>query len=202
MSQILLHNGGIGQTYDLCTPPPNQHVDLLSMNDHTLYYSALIKSEVTEVEGTLRCLATYKNGQPIKLTPFNYVTDPSSTNDVQFNFPSSQSSVRVKYCSTATGSTADKFDLTWIPSAPSNPPQNWPTDVATKLGGTAVVDPSVLAASNERGGAQEASNIGGTTSGSQVYASVTQRTVFVSGALAGVVAMVVGAWAALIDERC
>ncbi|KAG8964110.1 hypothetical protein FRC00_003795, partial [Tulasnella sp. 408] len=49
--------------------------------------------------------------------------------------------------------------------------ETWPTSIATKPGGTAVVDPSVLATSNRRGGAQEALNIGGTSSGSQVYAS-------------------------------
>ncbi|KAG9041074.1 hypothetical protein FS837_012768 [Tulasnella sp. UAMH 9824] len=190
--------------------------------------------------------AVYKKGQPIKLALFNYITDPSGANDARFNFPSSQPSVRVKYFSTATGSTADKFNLTWAGQTmgdqfgsdgrwtrrranpkPSNATpvtarspskllnfhssssttqdsidpiestETWPTSVATKFGGTAVVDPSVLATSNGRGGAQEAFNIGGTSSGSQVYASAAQRSVFVSGALAGVVAMVVGAWAVL-----
>ncbi|KAG8903391.1 hypothetical protein FRC01_009212, partial [Tulasnella sp. 417] len=187
--------------------------------------------------------AVYKDGQPIKLALFNYITDPSGNNDAQFNFPSSQPSVRVKYFSTATDSTADKvqphpgrpnhgrpirlsdgrlqgaeqtqtvqcnpgtcsvtvkapqFALVFLDNQDSIDPlestQTWPTSVATKLGGTAVVDPSVLATSNGRGGAQEAFNIGGTSSGSQVYSSGAQRTVFASGALAGVVAMVDTSW--------
>ncbi|KAG9021552.1 hypothetical protein FS837_007172 [Tulasnella sp. UAMH 9824] len=258
MSQILLHNGGVGQTYNLFTPPPNNMSTFRQWTTTPPYYSALIMSEVMEEEGSQVMdlllngnstltpgYAVYKNGQPIKLALFNYITDPSGANDAQFNFPSSQPSVRVKYFSTSTGSTADKFNLTWAGQTmgdqfgsdgrlqgeeqtqtiqcnagncavtvkapqfalvfldnqdsidPIESTETWPTTVATKLGGTAVVDPSVLATSNGRGGAQEAFNIGGTSSGSQVYASAAQRSMLVSGALAGVVAMVVGAWAVL-----
>lgn len=31
--------------------------------------------------------ALYKNGQPIKLALFNYITDPSGANDAQVNYP-------------------------------------------------------------------------------------------------------------------
>lgn len=75
--------------------------------------------------------------------------------------------------------------------------QTWATSVTTKLGGIAIVAPSILATSNGRGGAQEAFNVGGTSSGSKNYVSGAQRRVLVSGGLAGVVAMIVGAWAVL-----
>ncbi|KAG9033672.1 hypothetical protein FS837_002407 [Tulasnella sp. UAMH 9824] len=55
----------------------------------------------------------YKDDQPTKRALFNRITDPSGTNDSQFNLPRSQPSVMVKYPSTATGSTADKVDLAW-----------------------------------------------------------------------------------------
>jgi hypothetical protein len=126
MSQILLHNGGVGQTYNLFTPPPNNMSTFRGWTTTPPYYSALIMSEVMEEEGSQVMdlllggnsthtpgYAVYKDGQPIKLALFNYITDPSGNNDAQFNFPSSQPSVRVKYFSTATGSTADKFNLTW-----------------------------------------------------------------------------------------
>lgn len=42
------------------------------------------------------------------------ITSPTltSANDAQYNFPNSQLSVRARYFSTATGSPADKFNLT------------------------------------------------------------------------------------------
>ncbi|KIO19625.1 hypothetical protein M407DRAFT_30738 [Tulasnella calospora MUT 4182] len=117
MSQILLHNGGDGQAYNLFTPPPNNQSTLRQWTTTPPYYSALIMSEVTEEEGSQVMdlllggnsthtpgYAIYKSGTPIKLALFNYITDPSGANDAQFNFPSTQPSVRVKYFSSATGS--------------------------------------------------------------------------------------------------
>ncbi|KAG8899841.1 hypothetical protein FRC00_000841, partial [Tulasnella sp. 408] len=122
MSQILLHNGDL----QLFTPPPNNMSTFRQWTTTPPYYSALIMSEVMEEEGSQVMdlllngnsthtpgYAVYKDGQPIKLALFNYITDPSGANGAQFNFPSSQPAVRVKYFSTATGSTADKFNLTW-----------------------------------------------------------------------------------------
>ncbi|KAG8985974.1 hypothetical protein FRB90_004327 [Tulasnella sp. 427] len=258
ISQILLHNGGVGQTYNLFTPPPNNMSSFRQWTTSSPYYSALVMSEVMQEEGSQVMdlllnnnstntpgYAVYKNGQPIKLALFNYVTDPSGANDAQFNFPSSQPSVQVKYFSSSTGSTADKFNLTWAGQSlgdqfgsdgrlqgqeqtqtiqcnggtctvpvkapqfalvyldnqsaidPGLAAQTWATSVATKLVGTVAVDPSILATSNGRGGAQEAFNIGGTSSGSKNYVSAARRNVLVNGGLVGIVAMLAGAWAVL-----
>lgn len=258
IAQILLHNGGVGQTYNLFTPPPNNMSTFRQWTTSAPYYSALVMSEVMQEDGSQVMdlllggnstntpgYAIYKNGQPTKLALFNYISDPSGAHDVQFNFPSSQPSVIVKRFSSSTGSTADKFNLTWAGQTmgdqfgsdgrlqgqeqtdtvqctggtctvtvkapqfalvfldnqdaidPGLSTQTWATSVTTKLGGIAIVAPSILATSNGRGGAQEAFNVGGTSSGSKNYVSGAQRRVLVSGGLAGVVAMIVGAWAVL-----
>ncbi|KIO19619.1 glycoside hydrolase family 79 protein, partial [Tulasnella calospora MUT 4182] len=116
VSQIILHNGGVGQAYNLFTPPPNNQSTFRQWTTAPHYYSTLIMSEVMEDGSQVMDLllggnsthtpgyAIDKGGTPIKLALFNYITDPSGANDAQFNFPSTQPSVRVKYFSSATGS--------------------------------------------------------------------------------------------------
>lgn len=100
------------------------------------YYSALAMAEVMSESGSqVKDLllnnnststpgyAIYKNGQPIRLALFNYITDSSGANDVTVSVSvgggttgqasSTPASVNVKYFYSATGSSADKFNLTW-----------------------------------------------------------------------------------------
>ncbi|KAG8914343.1 hypothetical protein FRC00_014373, partial [Tulasnella sp. 408] len=242
MSQILPHNGGVGQPYNLFTLPPNKMSTFRHWTITPPYYSALIMIEVMEEEGSQVMdlllngnsthtpgYAVYNDGQPIRLALFNYITDPSGANDAQCQLPQQPAGREGQVpqhldwldrtSSTLLG-TAEPRVINSAPTAackaksrpklsnatpdyvdPVESTETWPTSIATKLGGTAVVEPSILATSNERGAAQEAFNIGGTSSGSQVYASAAQRSVFVSGALARVVAMVVGVGLFLVDER-
>ncbi|KAG8915845.1 hypothetical protein FRC00_011791, partial [Tulasnella sp. 408] len=76
-------------------------------------------------------------------------------------------------------SKAPQFALVFLDNQDSiDPIENLADDYATKHGGTGVVDPGTLATGNGCGGAQEVFRIGGTSSGSQVYASSAQRSVF------------------------
>ncbi|KAG8958638.1 hypothetical protein FRC00_002489 [Tulasnella sp. 408] len=52
MGQILVHNGGVGQTYNLFTPPPNNMSAFRQWTATPPYYSALIMSEVMEEESS------------------------------------------------------------------------------------------------------------------------------------------------------
>ncbi|KAG8878335.1 hypothetical protein FRB97_002589 [Tulasnella sp. 331] len=135
-SQILFHNGGAGQFYNLFSPPPGNMSTFRQWTTASPYYSVLVMSEVMSESGSQVMdlllngnntntpgYAIYKNGQPIRLALFNYITDPSGANDIQVQFSVgggatgqgsiTPSSVTVKYFSSATGSAADKFNLTW-----------------------------------------------------------------------------------------
>jgi hypothetical protein len=125
---VLLHNGGSGQFYNLFTPPPANMSSFRSWTTTAPYYSALVMAEAMAEQGSqvmdlnanngnnlTPAYAIYKNNIPIKAALFNYANDPSGANDIQVTIqvPNGPSSVTVKYFSSATGSTADKFNLTW-----------------------------------------------------------------------------------------
>ncbi|KIO17277.1 glycoside hydrolase family 79 protein [Tulasnella calospora MUT 4182] len=223
VSQIILHNGGVGQAYNLFTPPPNNQSTFRQWTTTPHYYSTLIMGEVMEEHGSQVMdlllggnsthtpgYAIYKSGTPIKLALFNYIPDPSGANDAQFNFPSTQPSVRVKAGQTMGDQFGSDGRLRGEEQTQTVQCNAGTCTVTVKapqfalvfLDNQDTIDPglstqTILATSNGRGGAQEAFNVGGTSSGSQVYASSAQKRVFVTGVLAGVVAMVVGAWAVL-----
>jgi len=256
MGQILLHNGGSGQFYNLFTPPPGNMSSFREWTTAAPYYSALIMAEVMSEQGsqvqdlllnnnsTVNAgYAIYNAGNPIKLVLFNYANDPSGANDIEVSFstPSSPSSVSVKYFTSSTGSTADKYNLTWagqtmgdqfasdgrlhgpettvsiqcsggVCTVPVKAPQlavvfldgqdsvnptlstqTFPTTVATKLQGTVVVPPSILATSNGRGGAQELFNIGQTSHGS-IKNEGQRRAILGSGIIAVLAVVLSGVW--------
>lgn len=135
-SQILLHSGGQGNIYNLFTPPPGNLSRIQQWTTGAPYYSALIMAEAMSENGSqvmdllvnnnnsfTAGYGIYNNGNPVRLALFNYITDPSGANDVNFQVSigggttgvgvTTPSSVNVKYFSTATGSAADKFNLTW-----------------------------------------------------------------------------------------
>ncbi|KAG9013661.1 hypothetical protein FRB94_001223 [Tulasnella sp. JGI-2019a] len=135
-SQMLLHNGGVGNFYNLFSPPPANMSTFRQWTTGAPYYSTLVMSEVMSSVGSqvkdllvngnnslTPAYALYKNGQPIRVALFNYVTDPSGANDYQAQISigggttgqasSTPTSVKVKYFSSATGSSADKYNLTW-----------------------------------------------------------------------------------------
>ncbi|KAG9040382.1 hypothetical protein FS837_000720 [Tulasnella sp. UAMH 9824] len=115
--------------------------------------------------------AIYKNGPTINLALFNYITDPSSAKDASSTSPAASraSDGRLarrradpKPLSAApviarASSKAPQFALVFLNDQdfidPIESSETWPRSVATKLGGTAVVDSSVLATSDGGGGA-------------------------------------------------
>jgi len=199
--------------------------------------------------------AIYNNGVPTKLALFNFITDPTGANDITVSVSigggstgqalSTGGTVTVKYFSTYTGSTADKFNLTWggqtmgdqygsdgrlqgnvstttivctnsICNIPVKAPQfalvylnnndtinptlstqTWPTSVQTRLEGPVLVPASILSTSNGRGGAQEAFNVGDTSSGGIGASSAAERRMFVSWGVMGLVAILSGWWLVL-----
>ncbi|KAG8908254.1 Endochitinase 1 [Tulasnella sp. 403] len=129
IAQVLLHNGGVGQYYNLFTPPPGNMTSFREWTTSAPYYSALIMAEAMSEQGsqvmdlTLNGnntntpgYAIYRNGVPVKLALFNYITDPSGANDITVQVSVAgvtPSSVKVKYFDAPNQTTADKFNLTW-----------------------------------------------------------------------------------------
>ncbi|KAG8902068.1 hypothetical protein FRC00_002230 [Tulasnella sp. 408] len=129
MSPILLHNDGIGQTYNLFTPLPEQKCRLPTTNDHTHLQSALIMSKVMRGEGRQFMdlllngnstgalgYAICKNIQGVKLRAVHLHCRPKwCANDAQVQIaqlPAERTGGSSNF-STATSSTSDKFNLTW-----------------------------------------------------------------------------------------
>jgi hypothetical protein len=129
-SQMLIHNGGPGQFYNLFSPPQVNQSSFRQWTTTPPYYSALIMAEVMSESGSqVKDLllnnnstvnagyAIYRTGNPIRLALFNYNTDASGASDITVNVAiqsaSPPSSVQVKYFNSVSGSTGDKFNLTW-----------------------------------------------------------------------------------------
>ncbi|KAG8913875.1 hypothetical protein FRC00_001394, partial [Tulasnella sp. 408] len=108
MSQILLHNGGVGQTYNLFTPPPNNISTFRQWTTTPPYYSALIMGGVMEEEGSqVMDLPLSGNSTPPPAAQSTGMANPSSSRcsttsptpavptTLSVNFPSSQPAVSV-----------------------------------------------------------------------------------------------------------
>ncbi|KAG8936126.1 hypothetical protein FRC03_011160 [Tulasnella sp. 419] len=136
ISQVLFHNGGLGQYYNLFTPPPGNQTAFRKWTTSSPYYSTLIMAEVMSKPGSQVVdlglnnnnpwtpgYAIYHEGQPNKVALFNFVSDASGANDLNVAISVgggstgqnvvTASQISVKYFYPSAGSTADKFNLTW-----------------------------------------------------------------------------------------
>ncbi|KAG9073407.1 hypothetical protein FS749_015264, partial [Ceratobasidium sp. UAMH 11750] len=124
----LLHVGGQGDYYNPFTPPPTNQSTFRQWTTGSVYYSALIVSELFGKSGNSQIVdlhpnnaedltpgyAVYENGVPTRVLLINYVDDASGNHDVtariavQGNAPQQ---VRVKYFSAA--SVSFKGNMTW-----------------------------------------------------------------------------------------
>ncbi|KAG9073971.1 hypothetical protein FRC06_011017, partial [Ceratobasidium sp. 370] len=127
-STTLLHVGGQGDYYNPFTPPPTNQSTFRQWTTGSVYYSALIVSELFGKSGNSRIVdlhpnnaedltpgyAVYENGVPTRVLLINYVDDASGNHDVtariavQGNAPQQ---VRVKYFSAS--SVSFKGNMTW-----------------------------------------------------------------------------------------
>ena len=93
---------------------------------------------------------------------------------------------------------APQFALVFLDGQDSVNPQlgtqTFATTVATKLIGTVIVPPSILATSNGRGGAQEALNIGQTSHGSTHSAAERRASLFQGAVCAAMAATFSAVW--------
>jgi hypothetical protein len=91
-STALFHVGGQNAYYNPFTPPPTNQSTYRQWTIGPIYYSALVMAEALGPSNASQVLdltqnqltpiyVIYENGTPTKLALFNFVTDPSGTND-------------------------------------------------------------------------------------------------------------------------
>jgi hypothetical protein len=91
-STALFHVGGQNAHYNPFTPPPTNQSTYRQWTIGPIYYSALVMAEALGPSNASQVLdltqnpftpiyVIYENGTPTKLALFNFVTDPSGTND-------------------------------------------------------------------------------------------------------------------------
>ncbi|KAH9976639.1 hypothetical protein BGW80DRAFT_1289584 [Lactifluus volemus] len=131
-STALFHVGGQNAYYNPFTPPPTNQSTYRQWTIGPIYYSALIMAEALGPSNASQVLdltqnqltpiyAIYENGTPTKLALFNFVTDPSGTNDWTATFPVGGGQtgqvggtpllVKVKYLTAP--SVSSKGNFTW-----------------------------------------------------------------------------------------